>query len=129
MVGEDWHAISQAKASRERSGKTVLQMCGNSRAVQSQGQIFLEGKSGRQIESRVAVRQVVWKKHLQSSVSALEETLRSTAAGGERAESSAAGGITRRTSTAFRLSHSGRFRCSSVTFNFVCSGVLPCVAF
>ena len=44
--------------------------------------------SAQEIASRVAVRQALWEKHLQNLVSAFEEGLRKTAAGGDGAEPS-----------------------------------------
>ena len=95
----------------EGVGKAVPQVCGKRQGRQhspaerqSQGQDFVErtrrrriepstSQGSEQIDSRVAVRQALWEKHLQNPRSALEEALRRTAAGGGRAESSAAGGI------------------------------------
>ena len=58
------------------------------------GEAYEDQGSGRQFESRESAREAMWEKHLQSPVSALDETLTRTAAGGERAESATAGGST-----------------------------------
>ena len=44
-----------------------------------------EAHCNRGSESRVAVRQALWEAHMQSRVSALEEALKRTEAGAERA--------------------------------------------
>ena len=66
-----------------------------SREAKANGDEYFDQGGERQIGSRVAVRQAMWEKHLHSPVSALDEALRRTAAaGGERAETSTAGGST-----------------------------------
>ena len=107
-MGEDWHAICQAfyKGIEEEEwdvdiGKAVnLRQPSTSRKARTlwkvteatmKGEEYYDQGSARRIESRVAVKQAMWEKHLQSPVSVLDEALRRTAAGGERAGSSAAG--------------------------------------
>ena len=53
---------------------------------------YYDHGSGRQIESRVSVKQEMWEKHFLRPTSAVEEALKRTEVGAERAESSTAGG-------------------------------------
>ena len=95
-------AKPSTKASRERSGKKLyFKVCGQRqggqhspaehqsqrqdlwkmREAKANGSEYYNQGSGRQIASRVAAREALWEKHLQSPVSSLEEALRKTAAG------------------------------------------------
>ena len=53
---------------------------------------YYDRSSERQIASRATMRQALWEAHMQSPTAALEEVLRRTEAGAERAESATADG-------------------------------------
>ena len=83
-------------ASREKSGNICtasMPVVWKKREAKANGDEYNDqDDNARQIESSVAVRQAMWEKHIQSPVSALEEVLRKTEAGGGWAGSSTASG-------------------------------------
>ena len=87
----DMHqAVNIRQSSSTGKAKTLWKI----REAKANGDAHYEQGSEGQIESRVAVRQALWEAHLRSQVSALEEALRRTEVGAERAVSSTAGGST-----------------------------------
>ena len=86
--GEEWarmcykhaeigKAVYTRQPSTSRKAKTLWTM----REAKASGEEYYDQGSGRQIESRAAVRQAMWEKALTKS---LEEALRRTEEGGQR---------------------------------------------
>ena len=72
------NAVNLRQPSTSRKAKTLWKL----REAKANGEEYYDQGGGRQIESRVAWRQAMQEKHLQSPVSALEDALRRTEAGG-----------------------------------------------